>query len=160
MDSTPTSTPVAPPAPLSDKDRIIQNTLRSWRTAVPEEMSSWYFPAALTTALCLVSLPKSGVKYPGLPPYLQLAGFTTMFAVSTHAVKSGDTVNGPSMATAWSLTYLVANSWKAVRSRNLIPLSIVASAMMQVGVYGVTAAEEFYYGDKDLAVRGSAVKDE
>ncbi|ORZ40478.1 hypothetical protein BCR44DRAFT_1374274, partial [Catenaria anguillulae PL171] len=84
----------------------------------------------------IASLPKSAVKMPGLPPYLQLIGFTSMFGLSTYAIHSGDAVNGPSMATAWSLTYLVTNTLKGIKSRNLIPLTMVSSAMLQVGVYG------------------------
>ncbi|KAI9219071.1 hypothetical protein BC828DRAFT_407011 [Blastocladiella britannica] len=126
-----------------------EHFLAAWRRAIPEEMSAWAFPAGITTALALASLPRAAVKAPGLPPYLHLAGFATMFGVSTYAIQSGDALNGPSMATAWSLTYIVTNGWPAVKSRSVAPLAMLAGAAMQAGIYGITAAESFYWGDRD-----------
>ncbi|KNE56238.1 hypothetical protein AMAG_02071 [Allomyces macrogynus ATCC 38327] len=141
----------APALTATVETAFVKNVLDKWRAAVPEEMSTWSFPAALTTAMCIASLPKSATKMPGLPPYLQLVGFTSMFALSTWAVHQSsdkDKVNGPSTATAWSIMYLVTNLRRGIMSRQTIPLAILASTSMQLGIYGITAAESFYYGAK------------
>ncbi|KNE54596.1 hypothetical protein AMAG_00561 [Allomyces macrogynus ATCC 38327] len=145
------SAPAPSAAAAAGEIPFIKNVLDKWREAVPEEMSTWSFPAALTTAMCIASLPKSATKMPGLPPYLQLVGFTSMFALSTWAVHQSseqDKVNGPSTATAWSIMYLVTNLRRGLVSRQTVPLAILASTSLQLGIYGITAAESFYYGAK------------
>lgn len=58
----------------------------------------------------------------------------------------GDYYNGPSTATAWSLTYLLLNGRKGFRSG--VGMAMVGSVGVQSVVYGSRTLRQWWYGDE------------
>ncbi|KAL7748335.1 hypothetical protein RI367_006296 [Sorochytrium milnesiophthora] len=126
---------------MSASASLGRDVYRKWNSAVPDEVTNSVAPALTTFSLGLISLPQSIRGTPGFPPFLQLAGFTSLFALSAYCVNKDKHV-GPSIATAWAATYMSVNGYRAFKSRNMAASLVVLSAAFQVLAYGKRPLQE------------------
>ncbi|KAJ1910548.1 hypothetical protein IWQ60_010595, partial [Tieghemiomyces parasiticus] len=83
------------------------------------------YPAWANSALCLTAFQLALRKVPGLPYPLYSFGFAVPFALAGYASHIHDYEIGAGVCTAWSLSWALVHSYKAVRSRQWQSLTIL-----------------------------------
>ncbi|KAL2912507.1 hypothetical protein HK105_207996 [Polyrhizophydium stewartii] len=73
-----------------------------------------------------------GVK--GYPWTLPLVGFTAVFGGAGYAAML-DPINGPSIAAAWGILYMITCAGGAIRSRRPGPVALLGVVATSTGIY-------------------------
>ncbi|KAJ2359330.1 hypothetical protein IWW50_000055 [Coemansia erecta] len=94
------------------------------------------YPVLLLSAMNVAALAKARKAVIGYPTVISCIGHAGIFAASAYALGTGDTTNGPGLATGWSINWLIFNARKAVKSKRLVPISMTSLVATIGSIYG------------------------
>ncbi|KAK9729287.1 hypothetical protein K7432_000435 [Basidiobolus ranarum] len=89
-------------------------------------------------------MPLSLRRLPGVPSFIQTPSFAAIFGGAGYVTSCGDYENGAGIATAWSITYLVLNVNKAIRSKRPIPILMLTAVAGNGFIYGQKYFREYF----------------
>ncbi|CAG8463247.1 7196_t:CDS:2 [Ambispora leptoticha] len=137
--NTTTTNATTPPKTTSDNkndNKIQQLQKEKEQPDTSLSLGKFPYPAWTFSTLCLASSPLAIRKIQGVPSYFQCMAFGAIFGFSGYITYTGDTYNGAGTSTAWSLTYLIINLPKSIKSRRPIPITLSTVALANAIIYG------------------------
>ncbi|CAG8532840.1 8368_t:CDS:2 [Paraglomus occultum] len=103
------------------------------------------YSAWAMSALCFASTPAAMMKFTGVPSLLELSAFGFIFAGAGYITSTGDITNGSGTTTAWSLSYMLFNMSRAVKSKKPLPLILMSGALANAALHG----KQYFFSEPD-----------
>lgn len=108
-----------------------------------ESLGSSPYPAAITSALCIISAGKGIQSLPGWPAYFPSLLAGGVFAGASWVI-SKDSEHGSSIATAWGLAYSSLFLKKSIVSRRPGPILLNLWVLGSTSFYAKEMYESFF----------------